>query len=331
MAGNLPRLHGRLRSPRRLPACAVRRTATSRPAAQGGDPAPSPPRFIVSTPMQIRNVPRSDLTPIRSGDNVSTPAPNSVPPRRARSASDLQAMGLCARGTPSSAPLALPAIGIATHHEAVQETHLSAAAALETELLLPHATDAGLAPRIASRLMNVATRIAEHCAVKPSPGEPQAPIPEAWRCLEALASLRLRLHPAQLGLARQMLLGAVEASTHAPLDKALLQDILKAVTQADGPGLDEYVARRAYDGLCLGQLQLKADDEAEPPPGPSTASCRASRPARMTTTRWGARCCGKARAGCSMAPARSGDARRSRLPCFPCRTFPRRASSRSTT
>ncbi|AKZ25987.1 hypothetical protein [Ralstonia pseudosolanacearum] len=215
--------------------------------------------------MQIRNVPRSDLTPIRSGDNVSTPAPNSVPPRRARSASDLQAMGLCARGTPSSAPLALPAIGIATHHEAVQETHLSAAAALETELLLPHATDAGLAPRIASRLMNVATRIAEHCAVKPSPGEPQAPIPEAWRCLEALASLRLRLHPAQLGLARQMLLGAVEASTHAPLDKALLQDILKAVTQADGPGLDEYVARRAYDGLCLGQLQLKADDEAEPP------------------------------------------------------------------
>ncbi|QCX49115.1 type III effector protein [Ralstonia pseudosolanacearum] len=213
--------------------------------------------------MQIRNVPRSYDTLIHPGDTLDTPPPVSAPLRRARSSGDLQAMGLRARGTASSAPPALPAIGIAASH-AAQKTQLSAAA-LETELHFTGTTGDSLSLRLTARLMVVAVRIAEHCAVAPPAGKPQAPMPEAWRCLEALASLRRKLNPAQLDLARQMLSLAAQASPHTPADKALLQDILKTVTQADGPGLGEYVAQRAYDGLCLGQLQLKADDEAEPP------------------------------------------------------------------
>lgn len=214
--------------------------------------------------MQIRNVHRSYDTLIHPSDTLDTPPPVSAPLRRARSSGDLQAMGLRTRGTPSSAPPALPAIGIAASH-AAQKTQLSAAA-LETELHFTGTTgDNSLSLRLTARLMVVAVQIAEHCAVAPPAGKPQAPMPEAWRCLEALASLRRKLNPAQLDLARQILSHAVQASPHAPADKTLLKDILEAVTQADGPGLGEYVAQRAKDGLYLDQLQLKTNDEAEPP------------------------------------------------------------------
>ncbi|WP_247538695.1 type III effector protein [Ralstonia pseudosolanacearum] len=214
--------------------------------------------------MQIRNVPRSYDTLIHPSDTLDTPPPVSAPLRRARSSGDLQAMGLRARGTASSAPPALPAIGIAASH-AAQKTQLSAAA-LETELHFTGTTgDNSLSLRLMARLMVVAVQIAEHCAVAPPAGKPQAPMPEAWRCLEALASLRRKLNPAQLDLARQILFHAVEASNHAPLDKSLLQNTLDATTQADGPGLGEYAAQRARDGLCLDQLPLKADDGAELP------------------------------------------------------------------
>ncbi|AYB51171.2 type III effector protein [Ralstonia solanacearum] len=216
--------------------------------------------------MQIRNVHRSDNTLLHPGDTLGTSPRVSVPLRRARSSGDLQALGLRTRGAPSSAPPALPAIGIAASHAA--QKALISAAALETELHFTRttgATDNSLAPRLAARLMDVAIRIAEHCAAVPPAGQPHAPMPEAWRCLEVLASLRRKLNPAQLMRARDMLSKAAEASPHSPADKALLLDTLNTVTQADGPGLGEYVAKRAYEGLCLNQLQLKADGEAEPP------------------------------------------------------------------
>ncbi len=215
--------------------------------------------------MQIRNVYRSNDTLALPHDTHGMPDRDSTPLRRVRSACDLQTLGLPARGTSSSASTALPAIGIAADHEAQKPNLSASAAALEMELQLTRSADAGLAPRVVARLMDVAIRIAEHCAVVPPAGQPQVPVPGAWRCLEVLASLRRKLNPAQLDLARQMLLGAVEASPHAPLDKALLMDTLNATTRADGPGLGEYVAQRAYESLCLDQLQLKADGEAEPP------------------------------------------------------------------
>ncbi|AEG68632.1 hypothetical protein [Ralstonia solanacearum] len=213
--------------------------------------------------MQIRNVHRSsDDTLLHPGDTLGTPPRVSAPLRRARSSGDLQAMGLRTRSAPSLAPPALPAVGITVGHTAQKTLH--SAAALETELDLTNTTGNRLAPRLTARLMDVAIRIAEHCAVAPPAGKPHTPMPEAWRCLEALASLRRKLNPAQLMLARNMLSKAAEASPHAPADKALLLDTLNTVTQADGPGLGEYVAKRAYAGLCLDRLQLKADGEAEP-------------------------------------------------------------------
>ncbi|QUP53365.1 type III effector protein [Ralstonia syzygii] len=215
--------------------------------------------------MQIRNVYRSSDTLALPNDTHGTPDRGSMPLRRVRSSSDLQALGLQPRGTSSSAPSALPTVGVgnATGHEA-QRTDRSATM-LEMELHSVDAAGASLTPRLAFRLMDVAGRIAEHCAIVPPAGAPHAPMPEAWRCLDVLASLRRKLNPAQLGLARQMLFRAVEASPHPAADKALLLDTLNAATQADGPGLGEYVAQRAYEGLCLDQLQLKADGEAEPP------------------------------------------------------------------
>ncbi len=215
--------------------------------------------------MQIRNVHHSDDMLIHPGDTLGTPPRVSAPLRRARSSGDLQAMGLRTRGAPSLAPPALPAIGIAASHAA--QKALISAAALETELHFTGTTDAAgnsLAPRLTARLIDVAIRIAEHCAIAPPAGKPHTPMPEAWRCLEALASLRRKLNPAQLMRARDMLSKAAEASPHSPADKALLLDTLNTVTQADGPGLGEYVAKRAYAGLCLDRLQLKADGEAEP-------------------------------------------------------------------
>jgi hypothetical protein len=141
------------------------------------------------------------------------------------------------------------------------------AVALERETMAPVSNQEGssaLSPGLKDRIQDVAQQLAVRCVVTPETGKPQAPVPGAWRYLQAIDSMRPKLNAAQLAEAAHDLHTAMTASAHPAVDKDLLLDVIAEITRPNGIPLNRYMADKAYAGLCLPNLKMIESGEKEP-------------------------------------------------------------------
>lgn len=113
-------------------------------------------------------------------------------------------------------------------------------------------------------IIDHAQRLVSQLAISPRPGEAQIPVPDAWHCLKAIDSMCRSLDGARLAEAERELQTALAQSSHSLKDKDLLLDVVAEITRPNGRGLHDYMAARAFTGLCLPNLQLLEKGEREP-------------------------------------------------------------------
>lgn len=139
------------------------------------------------------------------------------------------------------------------------------AVALERAAPLAEHPAADRLPRgLKDRVRDVASQLATQCAVEPEVGKPQQPVVGVWRYLQAIDSVRPNLSAIQIAEVRDDLRAAITESSHSQADKDLLLDTIDEITRPGGRSLACFMRDRAFAGLCLPNLRMTEEGEAEP-------------------------------------------------------------------
>lgn len=115
-----------------------------------------------------------------------------------------------------------------------------------------------------SRVRYVAQQLRGRCVVSPTPGAPQSPMPDVWRCLHAVDAVRSKLAPEQRTRVASELSESIEHSGHSEIDKRLLLGAVIELTAPEGKTLADFVKDRAFKGLFLDHLTMVDEGEIEP-------------------------------------------------------------------
>lgn len=119
-------------------------------------------------------------------------------------------------------------------------------------------TSTGEKPDINEIIQQLAT------AAAPVQDEVLTPVTEAWDALLELEATALGMTHEHKSRVESMLSEALRAAAYESPDVLLLKDVIHGVLGLARFSQEEYLAGRAYEGLCLPNLRLREIDEVEP-------------------------------------------------------------------